>query len=117
MSDELAARRPQRRPTHPGELIREDVFPALRLKVAPAARRIGISRGHLTEVLHERKSVSTSVALRLERLTGTSAELLLSMQSAYDLWEERQEIAEDLAAIEPAAPLAPRRSLHSAPAE
>ena len=99
MKTEIAARRPQRRPTHPGAILREEVLPALRIKIAPAAREMKISRGHLTEVLKERKPLSANVALRIERLTGTSAELLLRMQAAYDLWQEGVARASELNTI------------------
>ncbi len=74
-------------------------MPALRIKVAPAAREMKISRGHLTEVLKERKPLSANVALRIERLTGTSAELLLRMQAVYDLWREETARAKELNTI------------------
>jgi addiction module HigA family antidote len=96
MSREIEAARPRRAPTHPGALLREDVLPALGLKIAPAAREMRISRGHLTEVLKERKPISANVALRVERLTGTSAELLLRMQAAHDLWQQETRLAKEL---------------------
>jgi len=41
----------KRSPVHPGEVLREDVLPALGLSVSEAARRLGISRQQLHRVL------------------------------------------------------------------
>ena len=57
--------------THPGELPREDVLPALRVSKAQIARDLGVSRQQLYDILGERKPVTTQMALRLGKLLGT----------------------------------------------
>jgi len=79
--------RGNRRPTHPGEILREDVLPALGMTQTELARRLGVSRLTVSELLHERRSVSPGMAMRLGKLLGTSPESWLSMQQAVDLWE------------------------------
>jgi addiction module HigA family antidote len=77
-------------PPHPGEILREDVLPALLLTVADAARQLGISRVHLSRVLHGRAPISSDLALRLEQwLRNPPAEVWLRQQIAYDLWQAR----------------------------
>jgi len=78
---------PDRCPTHPGELLREDVLPALARSKSEIAALLGISRQHLHEVLAGRKPVSTTLAVRLGKLLGNGPTLWLGMQSAYDIWQ------------------------------
>ena len=58
-------RNPDRYPTHPGALLREDVIPATGVAKAEIARLLWISRQHLHDILAERKPVSPDVAVRL----------------------------------------------------
>ncbi len=68
------------------------------------ARRIGVSRKHISEIVNGRKGISTDIALRLSRLFGTSPELWLNGQIAWDVWYAmRGENAYKLEAIEPVA--------------
>jgi addiction module HigA family antidote len=55
-----------------------------------AARRLGVTRATLSRIRHGHSGVTADMAVRLSLLLGTSAELWLGMQSAYDLWNERQ---------------------------
>lgn len=77
----------KRRPTHPGELLREEVLPATGLSQAEFARRLNIPRGALSAFLRERRAVTPDLALRLARAFNTTPELWLNMQQAVDVWE------------------------------
>src|SRR5712691_6489017 len=65
----------KRRPTHPGEILREDVLPAAGLTQDKLARLLGVSRCTVSEILHERRPVTTDMAHRLARVFGTSPEM------------------------------------------
>jgi addiction module HigA family antidote len=71
---------PDRCPTHPGELLREDVIPATGKAKAEIARMRGISRQHLHDILAERKSVSAEVAVRLAKLFGNEPLVWIRMR-------------------------------------
>lgn len=75
------------RPTHPGEMLREDFLPDYGLTVSGFAKAIGVSRQTVNEVLRERRAVSPEMALRLSRLFGNTPEFWLNAQRAVDLWE------------------------------
>ena len=77
----------KRRPTHPGEVLREDVLPALGMSQTELARRLGVSRLSVSELLLGKRALSPDMAVRIGRLTNTTPESWLSMQSAVDLWE------------------------------
>ena len=80
-------RDPRRRPTHPGEILREDVLPALEMTQGKLAQRLGVSRLSVSELLHEKRALSADMAVRIARLTNTTPESWLRMQAAFDLWE------------------------------
>ena len=75
-----------RSPTHPGEILREDVLPALAITVSEAAEGLGVSRQTLHRILAEKLAVSTAMALRLGKFCGNGASIWLARQRSYDLW-------------------------------
>jgi addiction module HigA family antidote len=81
----------QRRPTHPGAIIREDILPEARLSQTELADRLGVSRRTVNEIVNERRPVTTDMALRLARFFNTTAEFWLRMQQAVDVWEALNE--------------------------
>ena len=92
-----AKRDPNRCPTHPGALLRDEMIPATGRGKAEIASLIGISRQHLYDILNERKPVSPAVAVRLGKLFGDGAGVWTRMQAAYDTWHAERE--EDVSAI------------------
>ncbi len=80
-------RDPKRKPSHPGELLREDVLPALGMSQTAFARRLGVSRLSVSELLLEKRAMSPDMAVRVGRLTNTTPDSWLAMQTALDLWE------------------------------
>lgn len=71
-------------PTHPGELIRDELE-ARNLSQARLARQLGISPSLLNEVINGKRSVNTEFALMLEAALGIEAELFLNLQHAYEM--------------------------------
>ncbi len=94
-----------RRPTHPGEMLREDFLPDYGLTVAKLAEAIGVSRQSISELLRERRRISPEMALRLSRLFGNSPEFWLNAQRAVDLWDAGQAIQKDITRISPLVPV------------
>ena len=91
----------KRRPTHPGEMLREDFLPDYALSVSGLADLIGVSRQSVNELLRERRSVSPEMALRLARLFGNTPEFWLNAQRAVDLWEAGEALKDEVARIQP----------------
>ncbi len=80
----------KRRPTHPGEVLREDVIPALKITQGEFARTLGISRRTVNEILQEKRPITVDTAHRLARALGTSPDVWLGLQQDVDLWDALQ---------------------------
>lgn len=91
----------QRKPTHPGAMLREDFLPDYDLSVARLADSLGVSRQSVNELLRERRAVSPEMALRLARLFGNSPEFWLNAQRAVDLWTAAQSVKDEVSRIKP----------------
>ena len=88
----VAKRNPNRCPTHPGALLREDIIPAVNRTVREVAGLLGISRQHLHAIMAEKKPVTPEVAVRLGRLFGDDPEVWVRMQGAYDTWQAQRKV-------------------------
>lgn len=89
------------RPTHPGEMLREDFMPDYELSVSSIAKALRVSRQTVNELLRERRAVSPEMALRLSRLFGNTPEFWLNAQLAVDLWEAERTARKKLEKIAP----------------
>ena len=83
----MASKLPKRGlpPMHPGELLREDILPAVGRPKAEIARLLGISRQTLYDILDEKQPVTPAMALKLGKLCGNGPNLWLNLQRRYDL--------------------------------
>ena len=86
-------------PTHPGEILREDILPALKHSKTAIAGMLGISRQTLHDVLKERQAITTPLALKLAKLTNTTAKFWLNLQQDYDLRTTEPKLAAELEKI------------------
>ena len=77
----------KRKPTHPGNIIKEDVLAPLGISVTSAAKDLGVSRKALSEFLNGRSGLSPDMAVRIAKATNTTPESWLRMQMKLDLWE------------------------------
>jgi addiction module HigA family antidote len=97
----IVQRRKGLAPTHPGELLREELLPATKLTQDALAVRLGVSRRTISEIVNERRSVSADMAHRLARFFNTTPELWLGLQQDVDLWKSRQTADREYAKIKP----------------
>lgn len=87
------------RPIHPGEILRQDVLPALGRPKAEIARLLGISRQTLYDILNEKQPITAAMALRIGKLCGDGPEIWLNLQKRYDLKIAERELGDALDAI------------------
>ncbi|WP_247888865.1 HigA family addiction module antitoxin [Azospirillum brasilense] len=77
----------ERRPTHPGRFIQQDILEEYSLTQDQLAQRLRVSRLTINELVNGKRALSAPMAIRLARLTGQSPEFWLGLQRAVDLWE------------------------------
>jgi addiction module HigA family antidote len=78
---------PMKNPPHPGLSVRHDCLEPLGLTVTEAARKLGVSRKQLSDVVNGRSGISPEMAIRLDKAFGGGAETWLRLQTAFDLAE------------------------------
>lgn len=76
----------QRRPTHPGYVVRLELE-EIGMTISEAAERLGVARPTLSQLVNENKRMSPEMALKLGRFFGNGTELWMNMQARYDQWE------------------------------
>jgi addiction module HigA family antidote len=93
-------------PVHPGEIIKNDILPSVGLSVTAAAKALGVSRQMLHDILAERKPLSAVMCLKVARLFGSTPELWMRLQAAYDLKraEQNKKVMQRVARIRPVGP-------------
>lgn len=91
----------KRRPTHPGEILREDVLPNTGLTQGEFARLLGVSRRTVNEILQEKRPVTVDMAHRLARALNTSPDVWLGLQQDIDLWDTLQANKSEYERIKP----------------
>lgn len=82
-------------PSHPGAILREEILAPLNLNVTKAAKALGVRRATLSDLLNEKAALSPEMALRIEKAFGVSMDMMLRIQTAWDIATTRQR-AEDV---------------------
>ena len=72
-------------PVHPGEVLREDVLPALSMSKTAVADALGISRQTLYDILNEKQPVTAEMAVRFGKLFGNGGRFWINLQRSHDL--------------------------------
>ncbi|HIJ43269.1 MAG: HigA family addiction module antitoxin [Rhodospirillales bacterium] len=72
-------------PPHPGLSVRHDCLEPLGLSVTAAAKKLGISRKQLSDIVNCHSGISPEMAIRLDKAFGGSADTWFRLQAAYDL--------------------------------
>jgi addiction module HigA family antidote len=94
ITDETVAVGPMKNPPHPGEIIREEVIRPLGLSVTAAAEALGVTRQALSAFLNERANLSPEMALRIEVAFGPKADVMMGIQTDYDMASARSRLSE-----------------------
>ena len=81
---------PMKNPPHPGLIVRHDCLEPLALTVTEGAKILGVSRQTLNNVINGKSGISPEMAIRLSKAFGSTPEIWLRMQLAYDLAQTRK---------------------------
>jgi len=73
------------KPTHPGEILREEFLKPMGISAYRLAKDIGVPVNRITAIIKEERAISPETALLLARYFGVSDELWSNLQSHYDM--------------------------------
>ncbi len=79
-----------RRPTHPGEILRYEFLEPLKLTQQQLADAIGVTRVRINEIILGKRSVTADTAFRLSKYLNTTPEFWINLQTNIDMWDTLQ---------------------------
>ena len=99
------------RPTRPGAILRnmleelatDGSGQSALLTQKELAKRLGVSRRAVGELIHERRTMTADMAIRLSRVFKTTPDIWLNLQKAVDLWDASQANKNQYAKLRPIA--------------
>ena len=80
----MTERHPSIDPVHPGQILREDILPALAMSKKAVAAALGVSRQTLYDILNEQQPVTAEMAVRFGML-GNGSGFWSNLQRSHDL--------------------------------
>lgn len=80
-----------RKPSMPGEVLKEMYLEPLDVTITDFAEHIGVSRKTVSALVNGRAPVTVDMAMRLSVALNTTPDLWLNLQRSVDLWNARQE--------------------------
>jgi addiction module HigA family antidote len=84
----------KRRPTSPGEILVELYLAPHNISIAKFAEAVGVTRKHMSAIVHGRASITAETATRIATALGTTAQYWLNLQNAVDLYEAQERLAD-----------------------
>ena len=90
-----------RPPTHPGEMLREEFLSPMEIDEHQLAESIHVPWQRIKEIISDHQSITPSIALRLAKYFGMSADFWMNLQLRWDLYHTQKTESEDLNAIRP----------------
>ena len=78
-------KRLQRKPIHPGEILREQFMSEFGVSMNRLARDLRVPVTRISEIVNQRRPVASDTALRLARYFGTTPEFWMNLQTSYDM--------------------------------
>ena len=89
-----------REPTHPGEMLSEEFLIPMEISMLDLAQAIHIPLQQINELINRKRAVTPSIALRLAKFFGVSADYWLNLQVRWDLYQAQQTEKTELESIQ-----------------
>ena len=77
----------KRKPTHPGEFVREDILKELGLSQRQLAYALDVSEKIINELVNQQRGLSPDMALRIGKFTKTNPKTWMNIQASWDIKE------------------------------
>ena len=84
------------RPVHPGEVLRDELE-ELGMSANAFAEALDVPANRISAILKRQRGVTADTALRLSRYLGTTPDVWLNLQKAFELRVAELESGEDIA--------------------
>lgn len=85
-------------PPHPGGIVKESME-HLGLGIRSLAKALNVSPATVQRIIAGKAAISPEMSIRLETVIGSTADTWMHMQTAYDLWQVRQNF--DTSSLQP----------------
>ena len=82
----------RRKPTAPGEILREEFLEPLRMTQRELAQHLGCDVKVINRIVNARSAVTAEMALKLAATFGTTPDFWLSAQTAIDLYAAQRRL-------------------------
>lgn len=89
-----------RRPSTPGEILREEFLTQYEITQDELAKAMGVSRFRVNEIANGKRAVTSETAVLLAKALGTSARFWMNLQVAVDLFDAEKKLAGEVEAID-----------------
>ncbi len=85
---------------HPGEVLLEEFLKPMSISAYRLAKETNLPQTRISEIVKGKRRVTADTALRLSKFFGTTPQFWLGLQGDYDLEEQQEKLADELARIE-----------------
>jgi antitoxin HigA-1 len=89
-----------RPPTHPGEMLKEEFLEPMQISQRDLANAIHVPYQKINELVNSKQGVTPSIALRLAKFFGVSADFWLNLQVRWDLYRAQSLEADEIESIQ-----------------
>ena len=84
---------------HPGEILNEEFLIPMKITAYRLAKETFIPQTRISEIIKEKRRITTDTALRFSKYFGTSAKFWLGLQIDSDLENEKYQKRDELEQI------------------
>lgn len=84
----------ERRPRHPGVILERYYLHPRGITITRFAAATGLTRKHISNIVHGKADLSPETAVRFALVLGTSAEFWNNLQASVQLWDAQRKLAD-----------------------
>lgn len=81
-----------RRPTSPGEVLREEYLGPAKMTQGDLAKRMGVPIQRINLLINDKRAITAETAILLAKALGTTPEFWMNLQAQCDLWDASQNL-------------------------
>ena len=84
-----------RRPIHPGEILKYEFLKPLNMTQQQLADAIGVTRVRINEIILGKRAITPDTAFRLGKFLNTTPDFWIGMQIDLDMWDTLQKFKDE----------------------